>query len=197
MAHDLTLLRRQKVGSISRTSFASRSRLSQRGGRFGPLQCEEETPHTSVKGTGTGMDTRRQVPPLMKLVVAFLTVTAVMIGLVGMHVNMLSVPVAAPHSHAMTAASGDRPSTPSRMTIIPADHGSWPVAPSCGMCDDGCLMAASACITGALALPGGLPSFYPPVAFIQALAPYGVAVVARSQPLPRPPSLTVLSISRV
>lgn len=144
------------------------------------------------------MYTLRQVPPLMRLVVALLAVTAALIGLVGMHVNMLPVSVAAPHSHAMTAAPGDRLSTPSRMTVAAADHGSWPVAPNCdGMCEAGCLMAGPACTTGAVALPSGPASSYPPVTFIQALEPYGVAAVARSQPLPRPPSLTLLSISRI
>ncbi|MEC5148994.1 hypothetical protein RCH22_000635 [Cryobacterium psychrotolerans] len=139
---------------------------------------------------------------LRRALFGILSLAAVVFGLVAMHAGMAAESEASPHSHAMLAAHSD-PSAPSTEdseldSTSASFHGTSDLPSTClGMCTADCLMTGSACTAGPIAhSPNSVAQHAIPIV-VDRSAERAVPAVARRLPLQRPPSLTVLSISRV
>jgi len=139
---------------------------------------------------------------LRRALLGILSLAALVFGLVAMHAGMAAESEASPHSHAMSSAHMDTsaPSTDgSELDSAAASfHGTSHLPSTCvGMCTADCLMTGSACTAGPIAHSPNPVAQHAIPAVVDRAAERAVPALARRLPLQRPPSLTVLSISRV
>ncbi|TFC30801.1 hypothetical protein E3O55_07415 [Cryobacterium sp. MDB1-18-2] len=139
---------------------------------------------------------------LRRALLGILSLAAVVFGLVAMHAEMAVESEASPNAHAMLAAHSDPSAASTEDSKLDSElasfHGTSNLPSTClGMCTADCLMTGSACTAGPIAhSPNSAAQHAIPIV-VDRPAERAVPALARRLPLQRPPSLTVLSISRV